>query len=77
MVGRGGVTLYLQTKLTDYNKTCEGKNASYCTSQRANYFNSLTTKGQMTKFSSANFQKMLSSSYITLRIQRLEGKQCM
>ena len=39
-------------------------------------FNSLTTKKQTTKFSSANFQKMLSQSYIILRIQRLEGKQC-
>ena len=38
--------------------------------------NSLTTKKQKTKFWSANFQKMLSSSYDTLRIQRLEGKQC-
>ena len=35
---------------------------------------SLTTKKQTTKFSSANFQKMLSPSYIILRIQRLEGK---
>ena len=39
-------------------------------------FNSLTTEKQMTKFSSANFQKMLSPSYMILRIQRLEGKQC-
>ena len=39
-------------------------------------FNSLTTKKQTTKFSSANFQKMLSPSYVILRIQRLEGKQC-
>ena len=39
-------------------------------------FNSLTTKKQTTKFSSANFQKMLSPSYIILRIQSLEGKQC-
>ena len=38
--------------------------------------NSLTTEKQTTKFSSANFQKMLSPSYIILRIQRLEGKQC-
>ena len=36
-------------------------------------FNSLTTEKQTTKFSSANFQKMLSPSYILLRIQRLEG----
>ena len=33
-------------------------------------------KKQTTKFSSAIFQKMLSPSYIILRIQRLEGKQC-
>ena len=32
--------------------------------------NSSTTKEQMTKFLSANFQKMLRPSYITLRIQR-------
>ena len=38
--------------------------------------NSLTTEKQTTKFSSANFQKLLSPSYIILRIQRLEGKQC-
>ena len=38
--------------------------------------NSLTTKKQTTIFSSANFQKMLSPSYIILRIQRVEGKQC-
>ena len=37
--------------------------------------NSLTTEKQTTKFSSANFQKMLSPSYIILRIQGLEGKQ--
>ena len=30
----------------------------------------------MTKFSSANFQKMLIPNYTILRIQRLEGKQC-
>ena len=36
----------------------------------------LTIKKQRTKFSSANFQKMLSSSYIILRIQRQEGKLC-
>ena len=34
---------------------------------------SLTTKEQTTKFSSANFQKMLGLSYIILRFQRLEG----
>ena len=34
----------------------------------------LTTKMQTTKFSSANFQNILSPSYIILRIQRLE--QC-
>ena len=38
--------------------------------------NSFTTKKQTTKFSSANFQKMLSPSYIILRIKKLEGKQC-
>ena len=40
------------------------------------FLNSLTTEKQTTKFSSANFQKMLSPSYIILRTQRLEGKQC-
>ena len=40
--------------------------------------NSLTTKKQTPKFSSANFEKkkLLSPSYIILRIQRLEDKQC-
>ena len=38
--------------------------------------NSLTTNKQKTKFSAANFQKMLSPSYIIFRIQSLEGKQC-
>ena len=38
--------------------------------------NSLTIKKQTTKFTSANFQKMLISSCNILRIQRLEGKQC-
>ena len=38
--------------------------------------NSFATKKQTTEFSSANFQKMFSPNYITLRIQRLEGKQC-
>ena len=35
----------------------------------------LTTEKLTTKFSSTNFQNMLSPSYIILRIQRLEGKQ--
>ena len=35
----------------------------------------VTTEKQTTKFSSANFQKMLSPSYIIFRIQRMEGKQ--
>ena len=40
-------------------------------------FKSLSTKKQTTKFSPANFQqkKMLSPSYIILRIRRLDGKQ--
>ena len=38
--------------------------------------NSLTTKKQTTKFSSAKFQKMISPRYIILRIQWLKGKQC-
>ena len=33
------------------------------------YFNSFTTEKQTTKFLSANFQKMLSPSYIILRIK--------
>ena len=40
------------------------------------FVNSLTTKQQTTKFSSANFQEMWGPCYIILRIQRLEGKQC-
>ena len=35
---------------------------------------SLANKRQTTKFSSANFQKMVNSSYIILRIQRLRAK---
>ena len=35
--------------------------------------NSLTTEKQMTKFSSEYFQKVLSSIYTPLRIQRLKG----
>ena len=31
---------------------------------------------QFAKFSSVNFQKMVSPSYIILSSQRLEGKQC-
>ena len=38
--------------------------------------NSLTTEKQTIKFSSANFLKILSLSYIILRSQRLEGKKC-
>ena len=45
-------------------------------SRQQNVFNSLTTEKQTTKFLSENFQKMLSPSYIILKIQRLEGKQC-
>ena len=41
-----------------------------------NTVNSFTTKKQTTKFSSANFQKILSPSVIILRIQRQVGKQC-
>ena len=37
---------------------------------------SLPFKKQTTKFSSANFKKMLSPGYVILRIQRLECKQC-
>ena len=43
---------------------------------RRSHFNSLTTEKHTTKFSSANFQKMFSPSYIALRILRLSGKQC-
>ena len=39
-------------------------------------FNPLTTRKQMIKFSFANFQNILSPSYITFRIKRLEGIQC-
>ena len=42
----------------------------------AGIINFLTTKQRKTKFSPANFQKMLSPSYVILRIQRLQGKQC-
>ena len=43
------------------------------TSDKEFHVNSLTTKKQTTKFSSANFQKLLRKRFITLRIQRLEG----
>ena len=33
-------------------------------------------KKQATKFTSATIKKVFSSSYIMLRIQKLEGKQC-
>ena len=36
----------------------------------------LTTKTQTTKFTSANFQKLLGPSYIILKIQLPEGIQC-
>ena len=36
--------------------------------------NSLAIKEQMAKLSSANFQKMLSPSYIILRIQKTIGQ---
>ena len=38
--------------------------------------NSLTNEKQTIKFSSANFQKMSSPSYVLLRIQKVGGKQC-
>ena len=41
---------------------------------RLKHLNSFTTKKQTTKLPSTNFQKMLSPSYIMLKIQRLEGK---
>ena len=47
-----------------------------CTFTTKIAFNSLTTKKQKIKFSSANFQKCyLRPSYIILRIQKLEDKQ--
>ena len=53
-------------------KKCYGKEGS---STNSLFFNSLTTEKQTTKFSSANFQKMLSPSYIIQRIETLKGKQ--
>ena len=47
-----------------------------CSLRLCSYFNSLSTKKQRIKFLFANFQKMLSPSYILLRNQILEGKQC-
>ena len=43
---------------------------------KTSLFNSLTTKKQRTKFRLQILKKMLSPSYIILRIQRLECKQC-
>ena len=37
-------------------------------------FNSLATKKQTTKFSSANFQKMLSPSYINIENSKTRGQ---
>ena len=54
------------------NSTLKGKNL-FLEEQNV-FLNSLTAKKQTTKFSSANFQKMLSLSYIISRLQRLEGK---
>ena len=48
----------------------------YCCRYNILMLNSLTTIRQTTNFSSANFQKMLNPSFIILRIQKLEGKQC-
>ena len=59
-----------------YTNTFNKDLAVFRTSIFSDPINYLTTKKQMTKFSSANFQKMLSSSYVILRIQRLEAKQC-
>ena len=52
------------------------KRLAACYQPGSQLLNSLTTKKQKTKFSSANLQKMLSPNYIVLRIQRLEDKQC-
>ena len=48
--------------------------ASFFLKKKKKKKKSLTAKKQTTKFSSANFQKMLSPSHITLRIQRLKSK---
>ena len=48
-------------------------NISIISGQWEGDINSLTTEKQTTKFSSANFQKILNPSYTILRIQRLEG----
>ena len=61
-------------KINKYEK--KKKMASLPQDFRFCLFDSLTTKKQTTKFSSAHFQKLLSPGYITLRIQRLESKQC-
>ena len=47
-----------------------------CRGNRWLEVNTLTSKKQTTKFTSANFQNKLSPSYNILRIRRLEGKQC-
>ena len=59
----------IQTVQDDLGRTAiTGKNES----DRIASLNSLSAKKQTTKFTSAIFQKMLSQSYIILRIKRLE-----
>ena len=50
------------------------ENKGYDPSSDNKGFNSLTTRKQLTKFSSANFQKMLCPRYTILKIQRLESQ---
>ena len=50
----------------------KNSNGAYHRSSDKYCINSLTTKKAEDKFSSANFQKKLSPSYIILRIQRLD-----
>ena len=57
--------------VTKFEKMWDNKSMITFDSLIASNFNSLTTEKQTTKFSSANFQKMLNPSYIILRIQRL------
>ena len=64
----------LEGKLNSSEKGFQGERQNIA-SRRVNCcVNPLTTKKQTTKFSSANFQKMLSPNYIILRIQRRGGQ---
>ena len=60
--------LYCQGGIYENGRVSSPENVSFPFTHRG--------EKQPTKFSSATFQKMLSSSYMILIIQSLEDKQC-